>query len=177
MGLDQFLSTDMKEDFSYLSLLIKEFFSSEHIIERLNLIYKDERISGWEIWLQIEFSHFLATHNSEPEWYRESPLKFDRRKEKEKSYFCPDFLIRKKGWTRESYVALEIKQHPIPASCIRNMRSDIDKVSKMRISELNIRTMWVLGIFKAEPSLDKYTQPAPSICTFIGPTGFAYLLF
>jgi hypothetical protein len=174
----------MRADFIYLSELISEFLSTPHIRKRLRLIHERD-ISGWEIWLQVELSDFLASHPSEPEWYREVSLQFDRRIEKEKIHFRPDFIIRKKGWSIETYAALEIKQHPSPTSCIGNMYKDISKVAKMRGSELNVRTIWALGLFKADPSLDLQklvggilgnSHPSLSKSDFIGKTGFAYLL-
>lgn len=174
----------MQNDFSYLARIFDEFFSCRHVNNRLSLIYQSE-ISGWEAWLQIELAHFLITHSSEPEWYREIPLQFDRRSESEKSYFRPDFIIRKKYWPIATYVAVEIKQHPIPASCIRNMFSDICKVSKMRMSQLNMRSLWALGVFKTDKELnldelvDNYVGDSASFskCELIGRTGFAYLLY
>ncbi len=174
----------MQNDFNYLSDIFSEFFSNKHINNRLKLIHEEE-ISGWEVWLQIELALFLANHPSEPECYREMPLKFDRRREFEKIHFRPDFLIRKKGWRIENYAAVEIKQHPNPVSCIKNMLKDVEKVGKMKTSELNMRSLWVLGIFKADSELDldelfdEHVDSDTNISTydFIGNTGFAYMLF
>lgn len=129
----------MKADFDYLSLLVGEFFLDDHISSRFNMIH-DNQISGWEIWLQIEFSHFLTNHASQPEWWREHSLPYDRRMQKEKWSLRPDFLIRKKGWKTETYMVLEIKQHPNPATCMRNMLSDYEKISKMKKSAMQMRS-------------------------------------
>jgi hypothetical protein len=50
----------------------------------------------------------------------------------------------------ESYAALEMKQHPDAVACIGNMMTDFIKVSKMRESELDLRTYWALGVFQKE---------------------------
>lgn len=139
----------MERDFNYIQELLADFFSEKQIQNGLRLI-KENGISGWEIWLQVEFARFLSAHYSEPEWWREEALEYDRRQEKGKLFLKPDFLIRKKGWRTDSFVALEIKQHPDAGSCINNMMRDMVKVSKMRKSELDMRTYWALGLFEAK---------------------------
>ncbi|EKP0278424.1 hypothetical protein JGK46_002288 [Aeromonas bestiarum] len=136
----------MKADFDYLSSLISEFFSQKEIQNRLNIIYEHD-ISGWETWLQIEFSTFLAGHASEPDWGREVALSVDKRKEKDRLAIRPDFIIRKKGWRQERYMALEMKIHPAAKSCIHNMMADFEKLGKMKASELDVRSYWGLGLF------------------------------
>lgn len=136
----------MNADYYYLSSLLSEFFSQNNIQNRLNIIHEHD-ISGWETWLQIEFSAFLAAHPSEPDWDREVTLCVDKRKEKNKLTIRPDFIIRKKGWRQERYMALEIKVHPVAKSCIHNMMADFEKLGKMRVSELDVRSYWGLGLF------------------------------
>jgi hypothetical protein len=123
------------------------------IVDAFSIIGANE-ISGWEVWLQIEFARFLSGHHTEPTWWRESKLEFDYRKEKEKYFFKPDFLIRKKGWHSDGYAALEIKQHRNAAICVSNMINDLVKVSKVRKSELNLRCYWALGFFMTDPADD-----------------------
>ncbi|WP_430317761.1 hypothetical protein [Pseudomonas nitroreducens] len=137
-------------DFEYIRDLLDEFFKKRSIKAAFKIINQQE-ITGWEIWLQIEFARFLAEHASEPEWWRETPLKFDYRREKTGYFLKPDFIIRKKHWPLESYVALEIKQHQHAGNCVANMISDLEKVAKIRKSELNVRSLWALGIFCTEP--------------------------
>ncbi|MDK2124377.1 hypothetical protein [Parachitinimonas caeni] len=174
----------MQADFDYLCTLIHEFFSQEYIPQRFKVI-NDYNITGWEIWFQVEFSHFLASHISEPEWWREYKLGFDRRSEKNRLHFRPDFLIRKKGWRVDAYAVLEVKQNPSMVSCITNMQKDMEKVSKMKRSEIDMRSFWALGIFKANPEDDlkiiagEYFPESPSRlikAEHIENTNFAYLL-
>lgn len=136
-------------DFQYISELVEGFFAQRHIHRALNLIYEQE-ISGWEIWWQVEFATFLSMQESEPEWYREEAIDFDRRMEKGKSFARADFVIRKKRWKQDAYIALELKQHPVYSNCIRNMMNDVAKVEKLKNSYLDIRSFWVLGVFKRE---------------------------
>ncbi|MDD2865381.1 MAG: hypothetical protein PHC99_11775 [Methylococcales bacterium] len=172
----------MRQDFQYLAELIDEFFSDEHITKRFDFI-KVQKISGWETWLQIEFANFLNEHSTEPEWARETTLSYDGRKEKEKWLCRPDFIIRKKRTSLNTYVMLEIKQAPSPAECMKLIWGDIEKMSKIRKSELNTRLKCGLAIFHAnQVQLHKtITENDLSIETtahgIIGDTDFAYLLF
>lgn len=179
----------MKRDFSYIQGLLADFFNEKQIQSGLRLI-KDNEIAGWEVWLQVEFARFLSTHYSEPEWWREVALEYDQRREKERSFLRPDFLIRKKGWRTESYAVLEIKQHPDAGSCMNNMMRDMVKVSKMRQSALDMRTYWALGIFETKESeaikemlfnkSDEYNVQVNNTYHLIRPipqTPYTYLLF
>ncbi|WP_318437090.1 hypothetical protein [Photobacterium leiognathi] len=134
----------MKSEFEYLETMLEEFLNKDYVIERLYVIDSMD-ITGWEIWFQIEFSFFLANHESEPEWYREYLFAIDARKDKLRSYAKPDFLIRKKGWARDRYAALEVKLHPSATSCVSNVLADFDKVRKIRNSEIDLRSYWGLG--------------------------------
>ncbi len=144
----------MNSDFEYLFNLVSTFFSRKRIQKQLDILNEYE-ISGWEIWLQIEFAYFLSEQNPTIEWWREQLLEYDYRMEKEKCFLKPDFLIRKSGWKKETYIALELKQHSIAGSCINNMMSDVKKIYKVRQSELDIRNFWVLGITKMEEIQEK----------------------
>ncbi|WP_227107303.1 hypothetical protein [Chromobacterium rhizoryzae] len=179
----------MERDFRYIRELLAEFFNGKQVQNGLKLIKANE-IAGWEIWLQIEFARFLSTHNSEPEWWREVPLGYDLRREKERSFLKPDFLIRKKGWKIGSYAVLEIKQHPDVGNCMSNMMRDMVKVSKMRQSALEMRTYWALGIFEVEEpevireilfnKADEYNVPVSTayhLIEKIPKTPYCYLLF
>lgn len=156
----------MHSGFSYLSELVTEFFASTNVRRGFNVIY-DCDISGWETWLQIEFAAFLSAHPTEPEWYREWSVEYDRRMEKQKNLLRPDFLIRKKGWYRDSYASIELKQASSAKSCIRKLVSDIEKLDKAKYSSLEIRTAWVLGVFR-RTSKAQVLQYAREACEATG---------
>ena len=59
----------------------------------------------------------------------------------------PDFVLRKKGWAKDRFLALEIKLHPLAKSCVHNMMADFKKLSKMKVSALDVRSFWGLGLF------------------------------
>lgn len=132
-------------DFQHLNGLLGNFFAQDHIQQKLHIIH-DNEITGWEIWLQIEFANMLI--NTEHLYWREQPLEYDYRQNREKFYFRPDFLLRKKGWAQDRYMAVEFKQNPNPTTCIKNMASDLKKIGQIRKSELDLRSVWAVGITK-----------------------------
>ncbi|MEI7868943.1 MAG: hypothetical protein WCI11_13720 [Candidatus Methylumidiphilus sp.] len=140
----------MNGDFVYLGTLVEEYFRQQRVGKALSII-EDQEITGWEVWFQVEFASFLSQHPSEPEWWREWPVEFDGRIEKEHLFCRPDFIIRKKGWRKYSYAALEVKQHPEAGICFSNLMKDIKKVAKVKASALDIRTFWVLAIHHRKP--------------------------
>lgn len=139
----------MSKDHEYILDVIAKFFKEKEIKKKFQII-QDSNITGWEIWLQIEFAYFLNGFDDQPEWYREFSYEYDRRKEKIKLKLKPDFLIRKKGWKLDEYMALEFKQDVKPVSCLKKMLLDLDKYTKVRKSNNNLRSIWTLGIFYAE---------------------------
>ncbi|WP_318392766.1 hypothetical protein [Enterobacter sp.] len=94
--------------------------------------------------MQIEFSNLLVSTGHE--WSRERTLNCDLRKRPERMTTRTDFLLRKKGWALDSYIALEMKQNSDPASCVRNMIADLVKTAKIKRSALDLRSFWAVGI-------------------------------
>ncbi|CDG89380.1 hypothetical protein [Xenorhabdus bovienii] len=135
----------INRDFEHLMELLDSFFSDKEICKKFHII-DEGNITGWETWLQVEFSYMLS--KTDHEWWREYSFKYDNRKNKEGNYLKPDFLLRKKGWTTETYLAVEFKQNISPVSCVKNMISDLDKVSKIRKSEIELRSIWAVGVTK-----------------------------
>lgn len=140
-------------DFEYVSELLAKFFKQRSLQSAFKVIAAQD-ITGWEIWFQVEFARFLTEHESEPEWSREYPFEFDYRMERERAFLRPDFIIRKKHWAADRYLALEIKQHQQLGNCIANMISDLKKVAKIRKSEIDLRSYWALGIFQTDDEID-----------------------
>ncbi|MEO9332444.1 hypothetical protein ABI260_09105 [Pseudomonas guguanensis] len=178
-----------QSDFEYISELLEDFFKQRELRKSFRIIF-DREITGWEIWFQIEFARFLADHSSEPEWGREYSFQFDYRRESTRSFLKPDFIIRKKGWAKDRYVALEIKQHAKLGNCVSNMIGDLSKVAKMRKSEIDLRSYWALGIFQTDLDLDVETvvttklqesgleyHPSVSSMNKISRTPYSYVLF
>lgn len=139
----------LDRDFDHLSTLFHLFFERDDIRQKLNII-DQHHISGWEVWMQIEFANYLVSTGHE--WWREQTLGSDLRKNPERITMRTDFLLRKKGWTLDSYVALEMKQNLDPTSCVKNMIADLVKTAKIKRSELDLRSFWTLGI---TPTIDR----------------------
>lgn len=135
----------INRDFTHLTELIDNFFSLRDIKHKLNII-NEEEITGWEVWLQIEFANLLS--QTEHEWWRECTVAADQRKRPDRPFQRTDFLLRKKGWTADSYIGVEFKQNSSPASCVRNMAKDLEKLSKIRKSQIDLRSFWTVGITK-----------------------------
>ncbi|MBK5400487.1 hypothetical protein JFU47_27845 [Pseudomonas sp. TH39(2020)] len=176
-------------DFEYVRELLQEFFSRRTLRSAFKVI-ADQEITGWEIWFQVEFARFLSEHDSQPEWEREFPLEFDYRMEKLRYFFKPDFIIRKKHWPLDRYLALEIKQHQQLGNCISNMIADLTKVAKIRKSELDLRSYWALGVFHTDEEADVPEMIESKLCdsglpyyesrtaiSIIPGTAFSYALF
>lgn len=71
----------MISDSAYILDILEQFFKDKEIKKKFQII-QNSNITGWEIWLQIEFAYFLNGLEGSPEWYRESSYEYDRRKEK-----------------------------------------------------------------------------------------------
>lgn len=134
----------LKDDLEFLSKLANEFFAQEDIVYKLNK-FSENKISGWEIWLQVEFAIFLFSHPDVSEIEREKRYELDKRRSKDK-YICSiDFMIRQKY--KQSSIPLEIKQHENASNCIRYMLKDIEKYEKIKESKASTgRSLWCLGL-------------------------------
>ncbi|WP_415894947.1 hypothetical protein ACMXYQ_12755 [Neptuniibacter sp. PT34_22] len=179
----------IKKDFEFVTKLAEDFFAQKHIQKRLRLIEKNN-ITGWEIWLQIEFSVFIDGHIDIGEWYREYPYSIDRRSARNRSHMAIDFIFRKKRTSLDRFIALEFKQHINVKACIRGMMEDTCKVSLVKISEDDLRSMWSLGIHSnvesqtlstvIENYAEQYNVGLEPDCIFSKPirkTNLAYTVF
>ncbi|PSU23177.1 hypothetical protein [Photobacterium kishitanii] len=142
-----------KRDFDFIATLVAAFFQQRHIKKRLELI-ESKLITGWEVWLQVEFSVFLEAQLEVAYWEREFQYSIDRRKARHREYMAIDFVLRKKNATRGQYIALEVKQNSSVKSCIRGVMKDIHKVALIKGSYDDLRSMWTLGI---HPNIDEET--------------------
>lgn len=141
----------INRDFNYIEEVLTDFFSSKNIRNRLNT-FDEQEITGWEVWLQIEFASFITTENKAFEWNRELRYGCDKRKTA-KDFIKPDFILKKAGWTSGTHVALEFKQNCNPSVCMANMYSDLKKLERIKLSESTLRSAWAVGVTKTD-SLD-----------------------
>ncbi|HAS6032026.1 hypothetical protein DC365_24480 [Vibrio vulnificus] len=136
----------MKRDFEFVVSILDGFFAQRDIQDRFALI-ESKPITGWEIWLQVELGMFLDAHPEIAKWEREFQYSIDKRKARNREYMAIDFVFRKKRSALDQKIALEIKQNAKFRSCIRGMMEDTCKVSMVKGTHDNLRSMWTLGIF------------------------------
>jgi hypothetical protein len=134
-----------QKDFEFLKETTNAFFHKQSIIKTINIIDAND-LCGWERWLQIEFAKFCCDYEAISEWDREERYKLDRRISKIKSQCSIDFTLRQKH--KHSWVALELKQINSASQCIKSMLGDVIKLSKIRRSQDDIRTIWCVGVHK-----------------------------
>lgn len=172
-------------DFEFSISVIDNFFEKRKIRRSLSII-GDQGISGWEVWLQIEFATFLSEFGDEIEWEREREIFTDRRKEKFKNKVAADFILRRKGFKRDRFIVLEFKQHNSLTSCITNMVKDVEKIEKIKESDIDMRSFWVVGVHgrNGMSKSDITDQVFSSVdfvkdvyTNFIPNTKFAYTIF
>lgn len=139
----------LDNDLKFLQSVADPFFRQAHIKKSLVAIREDS-ISGWEKWLQIEFATFLRQHKSVKSWGRESQYKLDKRLAKAMHTCSVDFIVHQKY--KQSHIALELKQINSPPACVCAMIKDIKKLNQIRRSEFDIRSVWCLGVHNSSSS-------------------------
>jgi hypothetical protein len=135
-----------QKDLDFLRSVVRPFFKQAHVKKTLLAIF-EEKITGWEKWLQIELATYLREHESIKNWGREVQHKLDKRSAKSKNSCAIDFVIHQKH--KHSNLALEIKQGKSMAGCVQGMLRDLLKVNKIKNSQFESRGVWCLGIHPA----------------------------
>ncbi len=135
-----------RKDLDFLLSIAHPFFKQAHIKKTLVAI-REEDITGWKKWLQIEFATFLRNHDAVKDWDREIPHALDKRMAKSKDSCACDFVIHQKRM--HSNLALEIKQGKRMVGCIQGMLRDLMKVNRIKDSQFESRGIWCLGIHPA----------------------------
>ena len=175
----------MKKDFEFVIALVEEFTSQKYIIDKLNQ-FEVLKLTGWEIWFQIEFALFLEEHVKIKVWKREQIYKRDRRKALLGGVVAIDFIIKKVNAKKVQYIALELKQNNSMYKCVNNMVYDINKVELLKPTELNqIRCLINIGIhlIPKKPMVDvlkKFDIESMTeymCCKTINKTNFAFTIF
>ena len=174
------------QDLEFLKSVAEPFFGRAQIRRTLVAI-REESITGWEKWLQIEFASFIRQHDDVKGWSRESSYQLDQRVAKARSKCAVDFIIHQKR--KHSHLAVEMKQVRSPSSCVNAMIKDIKKLHKIRRSEFDIRSVWCIGVHDRHPPEDiqrealyygsKYGVDIEANLVYsnkIGQTGYSYTL-
>lgn len=136
-----------EEDFKFVYDLSRAFFKKTHIKKTISLI-KLESLTGWEKWVQIEFSAHILEHEGIKAWDREYRYKLDQRVRSLRQNCAVDFVVHQKG--KHTHMAIELKVKKTPNSCIRGMARDHNKIAAITKKENDIRSAWCLGIHLSE---------------------------
>lgn len=134
-------------DLNFVNSLAEGFFAQRSLRKTLSVI-RDEEMTGWEKWLQVEFATFIREHDGVKAWSRETPYAIDKRIEKARERCAVDFIVHQKY--KQSHLALELKQIDSVARCAQAMIKDIQKMRSIRRSEFDIRSVWCLGVHADE---------------------------
>lgn len=141
----------ISQDLEFLKVLVEDFFRRAQIRSTLTAI-REESITGWEKWLQIEFASFIRKHAEVKAWSRESSYQLDQRVAEARSKCAVDFIIHQRR--KHSHLAVEMKQIKSPSSCVNAMVKDIKKLHAIRRSEFDIRSVWCIGVHDTHPVAD-----------------------
>ena len=175
------------DDYEFILLLLNNFFGQRKIKKSLTLI-SEKGVSGWEVWLQIEFATFLAAnYDNEIEWHREFKARVDGRTLWGRKMLAADFVLRRKGYKKDEYIVLEFKQNASARKCFSEMIKDIAKINSARRSDMGIRNFWVVGLHpKNDLSKSEIRDHISNVTDydrgcidtrFIVNTDFAYTIF
>ncbi|EHI9302583.1 hypothetical protein V9789_004211 [Vibrio vulnificus] len=161
-----------------IKTILDDFFSSSRLKPVLRSL-STGNITGWEIWLQIEFAHFLTSHKSNPNWYREYELIASDWNKKTR----PDFWL----WSKQDkkYVLIEFKQAVNSNQLIDLMNKDARKTfatEMICVSDKNVYEFVgqiFVGIFKRSGHLRlelTNCTPMDEVKT-ISETDYQYVVF
>lgn len=139
-----------KKDFEFLKEIATSFFRQSSIIKTLKII-DEQKISGWEKWMQIEFAKFCNENSKISQWCREERYELDKRASKNRNSCSVDFSLRQKH--KQTWLAIELKQKDSASGCIKSMLKDAVKLSKIKRSQNDIRTIWCIGVHKCAEEL------------------------
>ena len=137
------------DDFEFTCQLFSKLFSQKRIQNTLNSICELD-ITGWEKWWQVEMAIYIDNHNDIAEWGIEEDFLIDKRsKGKQKNKIAIDLSYRRKNYSKDKFIYVELKQADETTTCIRNMCSDLDKVYTARKKSQygsEIRDFYLVGV-------------------------------
>jgi hypothetical protein len=161
-----------------VAALIDGFFSSERLRPVLKSLLRRD-VSGWEVWLQIEFAHYLTTMDGDQNWYREYEITSTDNEKKSR----PDFWL----WSKhdKKYTLLEFKQANDSKMLLSSMVKDTLKSvsSNMVCSSDNeiyeFSRLFFIGIFKGRETKPLHLVDciAEKTSIEIPDTGYSYVVF
>lgn len=143
-------------DFEFTLAILDAFFEQRQIRTALAMI-ADKDISGWEKWWQIELALFLSEHEDVAEWDMEEPFFTDRRCHTAKDSIAIDLCFRRKRYSTERLIFLELKQDKDWKRCVANMMLDAEKVSSAQTKSMfgaEFRNFFLVGIYPSVPKAE-----------------------
>lgn len=149
-------------DLAKIRSIIFPFFKVRKIKESLNSI-KNNKISGWEKWLQIELAMYLARSSDVAEWNMEYVFKVNKKFNAGRSFIYLDLGFRLKKHSKSEWFFVDIKQHDDYQKCIDGMTKDFQKVitaRKRSLRGVSIRYIACAGIFISQDkrTVKKYVE-------------------
>lgn len=134
-----------RKDGADIKNLISEFMSKSHIKSKLDFI-KNNEISDWEKWLQLELQYYIDS-KQRYEVQREIRASPDRRKLKGRSRIFIDIVFRKFGTAIGQFYFVELKTNPYMSSLYSLMCEDYIKLKGMLSCDYNQRSFWFVGFY------------------------------
>jgi len=145
-------------DSNFVLELILKFVENKSVNEKLQLIERirlsdGTQIYDWEKWLQIEFAMFLFEEDSLADWGREKKYWLDGRKKyriKYKESTTVDFWVKRKHQKISGEILIEFKRARSINGCISKMIKDGSLLRRIKKSNSEIRSFWMVGFHPSE---------------------------
>ncbi|GIU26455.1 hypothetical protein [Shewanella sp. MBTL60-007] len=157
-------------DLEFVRTLIGEFISCDEIKRKLSLIEGLNLKSGkkthdYEKWLQIEFAMFLDSLDCDrvSGWGREKRYVLDGRRKSRissKNTTTVDFWIKRKYQKYSGEILIEFKRARSINGCVKQMIKDGALLRKIKASESDVRTFWMVGFHPNENDSHKAFEKA-----------------
>jgi len=145
------------DELSFCIRILNSFFSQQKIAKVISMIDKND-FSGWEKWFQIELAYNLSTNSKIAAFNIEEKFSVRKNSSISQTKIRADVCLRPKGWKKNSWIFLELKQNHDYKKCIRAMIKDCDKMwaaKKRSINGIEVRYLCVVGVFKLVNGLKK----------------------
>ena len=145
------------DDLDNISDVLFDFFSNKRIVETLGRI-GEFGVTGWEKWWQVEFALYLShADDTIAEWDMEHNFDTDKRTKLAQNRMALDIGFRMKGYAKDQWYFVELKQADDFKACIDRMCKDAEKVFSSRkksFENISIRYIACAGVFREAPEDD-----------------------
>ena len=138
-----------KEDFEFTIDLIASFFNQQKIQKKIKDIDSIE-LTGQENWIQVEFAIHLSKNDKLSFFEIEDKFPLDKRKSDNHTSSRIDVVFRRKNFSKDKIIGLEIKQKESLNACISGMIEDYKKINKLKSKNdyrESLRCCFFFGVF------------------------------